>query len=69
MTICVKFVNALSISGKMISKWECGKGLLEISLMLPLCETLDITVNDLLSGEKFSSIDYQKIVINLKRLS
>ena len=48
---------------------ECRKGLLEISLMLPLCETLDITVNDLLSGEKFSSIDYQKIVINLKRLS
>ena len=28
--------------------------------MLPLCAALDITVNDLLSGEKVSSTDYQK---------
>ena len=28
--------------------------------MLPLCVALDITVNDLLSGEKVSSTDYQK---------
>lgn len=52
--------NALSISDKTISKWECGKGLPEVSLMLPLCDTLHITVNDLLSGEKVSEVDYQK---------
>ena len=40
--------------------WECGKGLPEVSLMLPLCAALDITVNDLLSGEKVSATDYQK---------
>lgn len=28
--------------------------------MLPLCEALGITVNDLLSGEKVSPMDYQK---------
>lgn len=28
--------------------------------MLPLCEALDITVNDLLSGEKVSATDYEK---------
>ena len=28
--------------------------------MLPLCASLDITVNDLLSGERVSSTDYQK---------
>ncbi len=28
--------------------------------MLPLCEKLGITVNDLLSGEKVSEVDYQK---------
>ena len=28
--------------------------------MLPLCAALDITVNDLLSGERVSSTDYQK---------
>lgn len=28
--------------------------------MLPLCASLDITVNDLLSGERVNSTDYQK---------
>lgn len=55
-----QLADALSISDKTISKWECGKGLPEVSLMLPLCDMLDITVNDLLSGEKVSEADYQK---------
>lgn len=55
-----QLADALSISDKTISKWECGKGFPEVSLMLPLCAALDITVNDLLSGEKVSSTDYQK---------
>ena len=55
-----QLANALSISDKTVSKWECGKGLPEVSLMLPLCNTLNITVNDLLSGEKVSEVNYQK---------
>ena len=55
-----QLADLLSISDKTISKWECGKGLPEVSLMLPLCAALEITVNDLLSGEKVSSTDYQR---------
>ncbi len=55
-----QLADVLSISDKTISKWECGKGLPEVSLMLPLCDTLHITVNDLLSGAKVSQSDYQK---------
>lgn len=55
-----QLADVLSISDKTISKWECGKGLPEVSLMLPLCAALDITVNDLLSGEKVSPTDYQR---------
>ncbi len=55
-----QLADTLSISDKTISKWECGKGLPEISLMMPLCETLQITVNDLLTGERVSEDDYQK---------
>ena len=55
-----QLADALSISDKTVSKWECGKGLPEVSLMLPLCAALEITVNDLLSGEKVSEVDYQK---------
>ena len=55
-----QLADVLSISDKTISKWECGKGLPEVSLMLPLCDVLHITVNDLLSGAKISQTDYQK---------
>ena len=55
-----QLADTLCISDKTISKWECGKGLPEVSLMLPLCEALHITVNDLLSGERVSPVDYQK---------
>ncbi len=55
-----QLADALSISDKTVSKWECGKGLPEVSLMLPLCEELQITVNDLLTGARVSEVDYQK---------
>lgn len=50
----------LGISDKTISKWECGNGFPEVSLLLPLCVELDITVNELLSGERVSEEDYRK---------
>lgn len=55
-----QLADQLAISDKTVSKWECGKGLPEVSLMLPLCEILQITVNDLLSGEKVTEGEYQK---------
>lgn len=55
-----QLADQLGISDKTVSKWECGKGLPEVSLMLPLCASLDITVNDLLSGERVGSTNYQK---------
>ena len=50
----------LGISDKTISKWERGNGFPEVSLLLPLCEELDITVNELLSGKRVSEEDYRK---------
>lgn len=50
----------LGISDKTVSKWERGNGFPEISLLLPLCNELDITVNELLSGERVSEEDYRK---------
>lgn len=55
-----QLADILLISDRTVSKWECGKGLPEVSLMLPLCDTLNITVNDLLSGEIVSEAQYQK---------
>lgn len=55
-----QLADALGISDKTISKWERGNGFPEVSLLLPLCDELDITVNELLSGERFSEEEYQK---------
>ena len=55
-----ELADALCISDKTVSKWETGRGLPEVSLMLPLCGVLDISVNDLLTGERVTPSDYQK---------
>ena len=55
-----ELADALCISDKTVSKWETGRGLPEVSLMLPLCGVLGINVNDLLTGERVTPSDYQK---------
>lgn len=66
-----QLAEELNISDKTVSKWECGKGLPEVSLMLPLCSALKINVNELLSGEKLSDNNYhekaEENVMNLIR--
>ena len=54
-----QLADKLGISDKTVSKWECGNGLPEVALMLPLCSILNITVNELLSGERISETDYR----------
>lgn len=55
-----QLADALGVSNKTISKWECGNGMPELSLIMPLCETLGISVNELLSGERLSADGYSK---------
>lgn len=61
----------LGISDKTVSKWERGNGFPDVSLLLPLCSELDITVNELLSGERVSEEDYcrkaEENMVNLVR--
>ena len=55
-----QLADKLLISDKTVSKWECGKGMPEVSLMLPLCDALGINLNELFSGEKLTDADYKK---------
>lgn len=50
----------LSITDRAVSKWETGKALPDTSIMLELCQILDITVNDLLTGEIVTMEQYNK---------
>ena len=50
----------LGISDRTISKWERGKGLPDPMYMLELCRILDISVNELLTGEFIEERNYQQ---------
>ena len=53
-----EIAEKLNISEKTVSKWETGNGMPEVSLMLPLCKILEISVNELLSGERLDPEKY-----------
>lgn len=44
----------LGVTNKTVSRWERGNYLPDVSLMVPLCNELDISINELLSGEQLS---------------
>lgn len=55
-----ELAKQLGISDKAISKWECGRGMPDHSIMVPLCDLLGITVNELLIGETLTENDYSE---------
>ena len=53
-----QLAEKLNITDRAISKWETGKGMPDSSIMLDLCNELDISVNELLSGEEIKMENY-----------
>ncbi len=49
-----ELAEALNCTDKAISRWETGKGFPDIVFLTPLARTLDVTVNELLAGERLS---------------
>lgn len=50
-----QLAEKLGITDKAVSKWETGKSMPDISLLIPLCEILDITLNEMFAGEYISA--------------
>ena len=55
-----KLAEKLNITDRAVSKWENGKSMPDSSIMLELCKELNISVNELLSGEVIKMEDYDK---------
>ena len=55
-----QLAEKLNITNRAVSKWETGKSMPDVSIMVELCGILGITVNELLSGERISMEHYQK---------
>jgi len=56
----MQLAEKLDITDRAVSKWETGRSLPDSAIMLDLCRILEITVNDLLSGEVVIMEDYNK---------
>lgn len=59
-----QLAEKLNITDRAVSKWENGRSLPDASIMLELCEILDISVNDLLVGEVVAVDKYNKELEN-----
>lgn len=56
----IELAEKLGVTDKSISNWENGRNMPDLSLFKPLCEILDISINELISGEKLSKDKYQE---------
>lgn len=56
----VDLANKLGITDRAISKWENGRGMPDLSFLKPLCEILDISINELLSGKRLNKKEHQE---------
>lgn len=64
-----QLAEILNISDKTISKWETGKSLPDLEMMNSLCQIFDISINELLSGERISTEELQiRAEKNIKEL-
>lgn len=59
-----QLAEQLNISKNAVSKWERGLNLPDVSIMQDLCKILDITLNELFSGEKINDDNYKQVSDN-----
>lgn len=63
----------LGINNRTISRWENGKNMPDVSLYKPLCEILEISIEELINGEKTNKNEIresvEKAIINTVDLS
>ena len=64
-----QLAEKLNITDRAISKWETGRAMPDSSLMIELCNILNISVNELLIGEKIeeqeNDTSLQQLVLDM----
>lgn len=55
-----QLAQKLGITKNAVSKWERGLGLMDLSQLRPLSRLLNVSVNDILAGEKIDDKDIPK---------
>lgn len=55
-----ELAEKIGVTDKSISNWETGKNMPDLSLFKPLCDILNISINELMSGEEITKEHYQE---------
>ncbi len=55
-----ELAEKLKVTDRSISNWENGKNMPDLALFKPLCDELEISLNDLMSGEIVQKEKYQE---------
>lgn len=63
-----QLAEKLGVTDKAISRWETGKGVPDVSLLIPLSNALEVSVHEILLGEKIEeekTIEkYEETIVN-----
>lgn len=63
-----QLAEKLDVTDKAISRWETGKGIPDVSLLIPLSNVLEVSVNEILLGEKIEEEKkiekYEETIVN-----
>ena len=66
-----KLAERLFVSEKTISKWENGKGIPDTNSLPKLCEIFGVSLNELLSGERFdmekNTLKDEQLLLNMAK--
>ena len=64
-----KLAEKLFVSEKTVSKWENGNGLPDTSILPKLCEIFNVTLNEILSGERIENNNQQneQLILNMAK--
>ena len=58
-----QLADMIGVSNATISKWETGKGFPDISLLEPLSEALNVSVSEILLGERRENTENEDILL------
>lgn len=63
-----QLAEKLGVTDKAVSRWETGKGIPDVSLLIPLSEVLEVSVNEILIGEAIEEEKkiekYEETIVN-----
>lgn len=63
-----QLAEKLGVTDKAISRWETGKGIPDVSLLIPLSNALEVSVHEILLGEKIEEEKkiekYEETIVN-----